>query len=92
MTQHPPPATDRPGSSTWWLGLFAILPIACCVGLPLLFAAGVTAGSGVVLGGVAGGALMLASFAIVGIWATRRRSGGSRPTDTCTAAPSSRDG
>ncbi len=82
----------RPGPSRWWLGLLALLPIACCVGLPLLFAAGVTAGSGVVLGGVAGGALMLAGAAVLGIWGMRRRrTDGSRPADTSTATPPKRD-
>lgn len=50
------------GPSGWWIGLLALLPIVCC-GLPLLFAAGLTGGSGAALGGVTGGVLMLASAA-----------------------------
>ncbi|MEO5709515.1 MAG: hypothetical protein ABIQ59_06810 [Nocardioidaceae bacterium] len=58
------------GPSAWWLGLLA-LPIACCA-LPLLLAAGVTAGSGAVLGGLTGGVLMLAGAAVFVLWVIRR--------------------
>ncbi len=77
------------GPSGWWFGLLALLPIACC-GLPLLLAAGVTAGSGAVLGGVTGGVLMLAA-AVLAIWAMWRRVRATCPTDTSTATPPSRD-
>ncbi len=79
----------RRGPSGWWIGLLALLPIACC-GLPLLLAAGVTAGSGAVLGGVTGGVLMLAA-AVLAIWAMWRRVRATCPTDTSTATPPSRD-
>ncbi|MGI9084130.1 MAG: hypothetical protein ACR2FE_02425 [Aeromicrobium sp.] len=59
------------GPSGWWFGLLALLPIACCA-LPLLLVAGVTAGSGAVLGGVTGGVLMLAGVAVFVFWGTRR--------------------
>ncbi len=95
-TQDPPDETGnpldqevRPGPSGWWFGLLALLPIACC-GLPLLLAAGVTAGSGAVLGGVTGGVLMLAA-AVLAIWAMWRRVRATCPTDTSTATPPSRD-
>lgn len=70
----------RPSPSGWWFGLLALLPIACC-GLPLLIAAGVTAGSGAVLGGATGGGLMLAAAAVLAIWGMRRRARRTRPAD-----------
>lgn len=95
-TTHPNHATNPPsdtgaprGPSGWWLGLLALLPIACCA-LPLLVAAVVTAGSGAVLGGVTGAVLMLAGAAVFGIWGMRRRSR-SRPAERSTATSPARD-
>ncbi len=89
-TGKPLDQEERPGPSGWWIGLLALLPIACC-GLPLLIAAGVTAGSGAVLGGLTGGVLMLAGATALGIWGMRRRPHATRPADTSTATPPSRD-
>ena len=75
--------------SGWWVGLVALLPIACC-GLPLLVAASVTAGSGAVLDGAAGGVLMLAGGAVIGLWGMRRRAR-NRLADTAEATSPSRD-
>lgn len=95
-TTHPSDGTDtsadqeaRRGPSAWWLGLVALLPIACCA-LPLLFAAGVTASSGAVLGGVTGGVLMLAGAAVFGLWGMRRRAR-SRCAESPTATSPSHD-
>lgn len=77
------------GFSGWWLGLLALLPIACCA-LPLLVVGGVTAGSGAVLGGVTGGVLLLAGAAVFGIWGMRRRSR-TRDANSSTTAPPSHD-
>ena len=45
MTLTTPADQGAPGGlSGWWFGLVALLPIACCA-LPLLVAAGVSAGS-----------------------------------------------
>lgn len=95
-TAHPSDDTTSPvnqeaprGCSGWWFGLLALLPIACCI-LPLLVLGGVTAGSGAVLGGVTGGVLLLAGAAVFGIWGMRRRFR-TRPTDSSTSAPPSRD-
>ncbi len=89
-TQHPLGVTSTPldrdgrrGPSAWWFGLLALLPIACC-GLPLLFVAGVTAGSGALLGGVTGDVLMLAGAVVLGIWEMRGHARGTRPTYTST--------
>jgi len=73
------------GPSGWWFGLLALLPIACCA-LPLLLAAGVTAGSGAVLGGVTGGVLMLAGVAVFVLWGMRR---GARSRQVESATPTS---
>ncbi|GAB3662689.1 hypothetical protein GCM10027596_24700 [Nocardioides korecus] len=80
----------RRGPSGWWLGLLALLPIACC-GLPLLLAAGVSAGSGAVLGGVAGAVLMLIGAVVLGVWGMRRRTHSTRPAGTSPATTSARD-
>lgn len=77
-------ARRRP--SGWWIGLLALLPIACC-GLPLLLAAGVSAGSGAVLGGVTGAVLMLLGAAVLGVWGMRRRAHSTRPVGKSPAAP-----
>ena len=73
------------GPSAWWLGLLA-LPIVCCA-LPLLLAAGVTAGSGAVLGGVTGGVLMLVGAAVFVLWGMRRGAL-SRQAESATPASS----
>lgn len=64
------PTSDRTGSGRW-LGLMALLPIACC-GVPLLLAAGVTAGTGAVLGGVAGIVLLVAALVLTAVILRRR--------------------
>lgn len=89
-TRKPLDQEARPGPSGWWIGLLALLPIACC-GLPLLIAAGVSAGSGAALGGITGGVLMLTAAAVLGIWAIQRRARATRPADTSTATPPTRD-
>lgn len=89
-TDKPLDQEERPGLPGSWIWLLALLPIACC-GLPLLIAAGVTAGSGAVLGGLTGGVLMLVGAVVLGVWAMRRRSRATRPADTPTGTPPSRD-
>lgn len=71
----------RRGPTGWWMGLLALLPIACC-GLPLLLAAGVTAGSGAVLGGIAGAVLMVVGAAVLGVWGMRCSARIPLPEDT----------
>lgn len=92
LTQHPRDVIATPmeraaprGLSGWWLGLLALLPVACCA-LPLLVAAGVTAGSGVVLGGLTGGVLMLTGATVVGLWVMRRSR--TRATGSSATSPS----
>ena len=69
--------------SGWWLGLLALLPIACC-GLPLLLAAGVTASSGAALGGITGAVLVGAGAGASGVWLMRRRTHRHAETPTTT--------
>lgn len=101
MTQPTPLSGDRqhasptqpeaqPQRSGWWIALLALLPIACC-GLPLLLVAGVTAGSGAALGGIAGAVLMLAGAAAFAIWAVRRRTRAARQAGTSTSVGPDRD-
>ncbi len=74
----PQPASPQqkqgsPQRSNWWLGLVALLPIACC-GLPVLLAAGVSVGAGAVLGGITGVLLLLLSVVLVVVAVRRTRA------------------
>jgi len=69
---------QRKGSSGRWVGLLALLPIACC-GLPLLVAAGAAAGTGALLGG-AGGVVLLFAASVLAVVTLRRRR---RRHDAC---------
>lgn len=83
------PEKPRVGSGLW-LGVLALLPIACC-GLPLLLAAGVTAGTGALFGGVAGIVLLVVAVVLAVVTWRRRRTSAGR-TGTGTTAPQSRTG
>lgn len=102
MSHHTPSPSDHPhdlatpaereaprGVSGWWLGLLALLPIACCA-LPLLIVAGASVGSGAVLGGVGGVVLMLIGAAVFAVWVMRRRTH-DRPGEPSTSTAPSRD-
>ncbi len=57
------------------LGALALVPIVCCVGLPLLLAAGISVAAFTVIGGISVGALVLgAAIALIVIRARRRRA------------------
>jgi hypothetical protein len=81
------PEKPRVGSGLW-LGVLALLPIACC-GLPLLLAAGFAAGTGALLGGVAGIVLLVAAVVLAVVTWWRRRTSACR---TGTGAPQSKTG
>ncbi len=72
-----PGASDKPERSSWWIGLLALVPIACCAG-PALLAAGFTAGAGAAVGGVVGAALVVigVTAALVALRRRRRRAAG----------------
>lgn len=55
------------------LGLagLAVIPIACCIGLPLLAAVGI--GVAVLVGGIAAGAVAVIAAAVLLVRRTRRR-------------------
>ena len=55
------------------LGAFALVPIACCIGLPLLAAAGVSLAVAAWTGGIAAAAIALARVLIVFAKRMRRR-------------------
>jgi len=71
-----PTGEQRKGSSRW-IGLLALLPIACC-GLPVLLAAGAAAGSGALLGGAAGVVLLVAAVVVAVVTLRRRRASACR--------------
>lgn len=79
------PAPERKRSGLW-LGLVALLPIACC-GLPLLLAAGITAGTGAAVGGAAGLGLLLAAAVLAFVTLRRRRSAACRTDIGAASAP-----
>jgi len=74
---------DRPAGSGWWMGLLALLPVACCA-LPGLLAAGITVSTGAVVGGVVGAAL-LAAGAVLAVLTIRRRRRAATADDAAAA-------
>lgn len=55
------------------LGLLALIPVACCIGIPLLAAAGVSVAVAAWAGGIALGAIVLvAAAALLGLRLRRR--------------------
>jgi membrane protein implicated in regulation of membrane protease activity len=55
------------------VGLLALIPIACCIGLPLIAAAGISIALAAWVGGIALAALVLTVAVAVLILRTRRR-------------------
>lgn len=83
MTTPESMSTGKPRmGSGLWLGVLALIPIACC-GLPLLLAAGVAAGTGALLGGVAGIVLLVAAV-VLGVVSWRRRRASACRTGSST--------
>ena len=80
------PTSERTGSRLW-LGLVALLPIACC-GLPLLLASGVAVGAGAILGGIAGAVLLVVALVLAAV--TLRRAAACR-TDPGAAGEPGKD-
>ncbi len=63
------------------LGLVALIPIACCVGLPLIAAAGISAGLAAWAGGIALAVLVLVvAVALLVLRARRRRNDETSPS------------
>ena len=58
----------------------ALLPIVCCVGLPLLLAAGLSVAAFALIGGIAVGAVALAAAVALLLVRARRRRACAPPT------------
>ena len=56
-------------------GLLALVPIGCCIGLPLIAAAGISAALAVWVGGIALAVLVLLAVVVVLVPRERRRRG-----------------
>ncbi len=57
------------------LGALALIPIVCCIGVPLIAAAGVGVAVAARVGGIAAGAVALAAVVtLLGVRVRRRRS------------------
>ncbi len=54
-------------------GALALIPIACCLGIPLIAAAGISVAVAAWAGGIAVGAVVLAAALILGGLRVRRR-------------------
>lgn len=68
-------------------GLIALLPIACCLGLPLIVAAGLSVTAVALVGGIASGAIALAATMLlfsIRIRTRRRRASFSVPSERQT--------
>lgn len=71
------------------LGGLVLLPIVCCVGLPLLVAAGASVAAFALIGGITVGALAFAAaIGLVVVRVRRRRACASAPTTTHIAGRS----
>ena len=55
------------------LGVLAVIPIACCVGIPLIAAAGISVAVAAWAGGIAVGSLVLVAAAIMLTLRVRQR-------------------
>jgi uncharacterized membrane protein len=60
------------------LGALALIPIVCCIGLPLVAAAGASVAVAVWVGGAVGAIVLVGMLLVVGL-RLRRRHGGSLP-------------
>lgn len=68
------------------LGLLAVVPIACCIGLPLIAAAGISVAAAAWVGGITGAALVLVGVVLLAVRARRQRTHG--PTTSIPGAHS----
>jgi NaMN:DMB phosphoribosyltransferase len=61
------------------LAALALLPIVCCVGIPLMVAAGVSIAFAAWMSGIAVGGIVIVTAAVVLVLRVRRRHGGRSP-------------
>jgi hypothetical protein len=67
------------------LGLLALVPIACCIGIPLILAAGISVAVAAYVGGIAAGAIVLAAAVAMLAAGLRRRHG--KPLSSTRSQP-----
>ena len=61
------------------VGLLALVPIACCIGLPLIAAAGISVALAAWAGGIALAALVLFAVVVLLVLRGRRHRGTTQP-------------
>jgi hypothetical protein len=61
-------------------GVFALIPIGCCIGLPLIAASGVSVGLAAWVGGILLGALVLVAAAALFVLRAGRHRTETRPS------------
>lgn len=71
----------EPRTSLGW-GALALIPIACCIGIPLIAAAGISVAVSAWVGGIAIGALILAAATALLVIRGRRRRACATPAIT----------
>ncbi len=77
----------RDGAKGLGFGLIALLPITCCLGLPLIVAAGLSVTVVALVGGIAFGAIVLAATVLlfsIRIRTRRRRASFPVPSERQT--------
>ena len=73
---------------TLGVGALAVIPIVCCVGLPLIAAAGISVAVAAWAGGIAVGTVVLAAVVILlGVRARRRRRRQAPPLSMTRSRP-----
>jgi O-antigen/teichoic acid export membrane protein len=73
---------------TLGVGALAVIPIVCCVGIPLIAAAGISVAVAAWAGGIAVGTVVLAAVVILlGVRARRRRSRQAPPLSMTRSRP-----
>src|SRR5581483_7688298 len=71
LLPHRPLVSEKRTNLGW--GALALSPIACCLGIPLIAAAGISVAVAAWAGGIAVGAMVLAAVLILGGLRVRRR-------------------
>jgi hypothetical protein len=70
------------------LGALALVPIVCCIGIPLIAAAGISVAVAAWAGGIAVGGIVLVAAIVLLALRLRRRHGGQFPSLRATRSRS----